>query len=202
MTKKHLMITFLAAGLILALIAGVYVYQTHKAPSREEIEGLLTDFTEKIASGDPAGARELLTEESRGLLRDPGTTLGKTIYRELKLKSVENILTEGGEIYTADVVLTTPDTLKIMAGAGILFAERVTEDGPAEDPDQLMSDIYDEILSRDDLPMIDHFCVVRVMVQNGKLRIGMDETLQQVIEGESAAIGNMLDKLQETGGRE
>ena len=27
MTGKHLLITFLAAGLILALIAGVYVYQ-------------------------------------------------------------------------------------------------------------------------------------------------------------------------------
>ena len=197
MTKKHLMILFLAAGLILALIAGVYVYQTHRAPSREEIETLLTEFTERIASGDLSGARELLTEESRGLLRDPGTALGETIYRELRLKSVDNILTEGGDIYTADAILTTPDTLKIMTRAGILFAERVTEEGPAEDPDQLMSDIYDEILSRNDLPMIDHFCVVRLIIQNGKLRISLDETLRRVIEGESEEIGSALNKLSE-----
>ena len=197
MTKKHLMITFLAAGVILALIAGVYVYQTHRAPSRGEIETLLTEFTEKIAAGDLSGARELLTEESREMLRDPGTALGATIYRELRLKSVDNILTEGGNIYTADVILTTPDTLKIMTRAGILFAERVTEEGPVEDPDQLISEIYDEILSREDLPMIDHFCVVRLVNRNGKLRISADETLRRVIEGESEEIGSTLNKLSE-----
>lgn len=194
MTKKHLMITFLAAGLILALVTGVYVYQTHRAPSREEIETLLQEFTERIASGDLSGARELLTEESRSLLRDPGTALGETIYCELRLKSVENILTEGSGIYTADVILTTPDTLKIMTRAGILFGERVTEEGPAEDPDRLMSEIYDEILSRDDLPMLDHFCVVRLMVRNGKPLIHADETLRRVLEGESEEIGSALNK--------
>ena len=75
MTGKHLLITFLAAGLILAVIAGVYVYQMNLAPSREAIETLLTSFTERLASGDVSGARELLTEESRGLIRDPGTAL-------------------------------------------------------------------------------------------------------------------------------
>ena len=55
MTKKHLMVTFLAAGLILALVTGVYVYQTHRAPSGEEITALLTEFTGRIAAGDTAG---------------------------------------------------------------------------------------------------------------------------------------------------
>lgn len=197
MTKKHLMITFLAAGLILALVIGVYMYQTHRAPSGEEIVTLLTEFTERIASGDTEGARELMTEESRGLLRDPGTALGETIYRELSLISVDNILTEGGSSYTADVILRTPDTLKIMTKAGILFAERVTEEGPAEDPDGLMAEVYDEILSREDLPMIDHFCVVRLEIQNGKLRISSDDTLRRAIEGDSEAVSGTLDKLSE-----
>ena len=197
MTKKHLLITFLAAGLILALIAGVYVYQMNLAPSREEIEVLLTSFTERIASGDISGARELLTEESKGLIRDPGTALGKTIYRELSLKSVENIMTEGNGTYTADVILTSPDTLKIMTKAGILFAERITEEGPAEDPDQLLASIYDEILAREDLPMTDRFCVVRLVNRNGKLLINADETLSRIIEGDSGEIGSALEKLTE-----
>ena len=197
MTGKHLLITFLAAGLILALIAGVYVYQMNLAPSRDTIEALLTSFTERLASGDVSGARELLTEESRGLIRDPGTALGKTIYRELSLKSVENIMTEGSGMYTADVILTAPDTLKIMTKAGILFAERITEEGPAEDPDQLLASIYEEILAREDLPMADRFCVVRLVNRNGRLLIHADETLSRAIEGDSGAIGSALEKLSE-----
>ena len=197
MTKKHLLITFLAAGLILALIAGVYVYQIHRTPSREEVASLLTAFTEKIASGDTGGARELLTEETRSLLRDPGTALGETVYRNLSLRSVENILIEGGGTFAADVILTTPDTLKIMTKAGILFAERVTDEGPSEDPDQLMSAIYDEILEREDLPMLDHFCVVRLEIRSGKLLIRADDTLRRIIEGESEEIGSTLGKFAE-----
>ncbi len=197
MTKKHLMFTFLAAGLILALVTGVYVYQMHLAPSRDEVTALLGTFTERIAAGDVSGARELLTEESRGLVRDPATALGKTIYRELRLRSVENILTEGSGAFTADVILTTPDTLTIMARAGILFAERVTEEGPAEDPDHLLASIYDEILTREDLPMTDRFCVVRLVNRNGKLLISADETFVRALEGDSGEIGKAMEKLSE-----
>ncbi len=183
MTKSRLLFMFAAAGLIFALIVGVYVYQTYREPTQNEITAFLTEFTEKIASGDLPAARKMMTEDTRSLLRDPGTALGVSVYRNLSLKSVDHVFTEGEGIYAVDAVMTAPDTMKIMAKAGILFGERITEEGPADDPDQMIASIYDEILSREDLPMMDQFCVVRLEIQNGKLMIRADEQLQQALEG-------------------
>ncbi len=183
MTKKSILILFTAAGLILAVILGVYFYRSNLGPTKENVVALLQAFTEKIAAGDPDGARGLMTADTREFLRDPQTLLGETIYRNLKLRSVDSIFTEGGGNYAADVVLTMPDTLKITAKAGLLFGEKVAEEGPADDPDQAITEIYEEILSRDDLPMIDSYCVVRIVMQDGKLLIRGDETLQKTLEG-------------------
>ncbi len=188
MTKTRIFILFAAAGLILASIAGVYVYQIYREPSQSEVIGVISGFIEKIASGDLSGARELLTDDTASLLRDPGTALGKTVYDNLSLKSVDHLFAEGRGSYAADVVLTVPDALKITAKAGILFAERVMEEGPAEDPDALIAEIYEGILTREDLPMLDQFCVIRLETHNGKLLIRADEQLQRALEG-----GSVLD---------
>ena len=58
-------------------------------------------------------------------------------------------------------------------------------------------DGYDEILVREDLPMADRFCVVRLVNRNGKLLINADETLSRTIEGDSGEIGSALEKLTE-----
>ncbi len=195
MTKRRILILFLFAGLILASVIGVSVYQTHLGASQEEIRAVLTEFIDRVRSGDMNGARDLLTEETRSLLRDPGTSLGRAVYRNLSLQSVENIMEEGGSLYTADVILSAPDTLKIMASAGILFGERTVENGPAEDADRLMEEIYDEILARDDLPMLDHFCVIRLELRNGKVLIRADEALQQALEGDSLSSSDLLRKM-------
>ena len=186
MTKTRLLILFAIAGLIFASIAGVYVYQTFRDASQDEITGLISDFFEKIASGDFSGARQLMTDDTASLLRDPGTVLGKTVYANLSLKSVDHVYSEGKGSYAADTVLTVPDVLKITTKAGILFGERITEEGPAEDPDAVIAEIYDEILTRDDLPMMDQFCVIRLEMNNGKLLIRADEQLQHALEGGSA----------------
>ncbi len=186
MTKTRLLILFAAAGLIFASIAGVYVYQSFRDASQDEITGLISVFFGKIASGDLPGARQLLTDDTASLLRDPGTVLGKTVYDNLSLKSVDHVYSEGRGLYAADTVLTVPDVLKITTKAGILFGERVTEEGPAEDPDALIAEIYDEILTRDDLPMMEQFCVIRLEMDNGKLLIRADEQLQHALEGGSA----------------
>jgi len=183
MSKKQVLLLFVSAGLILAAVLGVYFYRSNLGPSRAEVSALLSAFTEKIASGALDEARQLMTEDTRALLRDPGTQLGETVYRELKLKSIDSVRSEGGGPYTADVVFTTPDTMKIMTKAGMLFAEKAAEEGPAEDPDQAIANIYTEILSRDDLPTIDNFCVVRLELQNGRLLIRGDAALQQALEG-------------------
>ncbi len=198
MTKTRLLILFAVAGLILASIAGVYVYQTYREPSQSEIIGVISDFVEKISSGDLPGARELLTEDTASLLRDPGTTLGKTVYDNLSLKSVDQIFSEGKGSYAADVILTVPDALKITTKAGILFAERVTEEGPADDPDALIAEIYDEILAREDLPMLDQFCVVRLEVRSGKVFIRADEQLQKALEGGGTLDAGIFDGLLDT----
>ena len=53
------------------------------------------------------------------------------------------------------------------------------------------------ILAREDLPMADRFCVVRLVNRNGRLLIHADETLSRAIEGESGEIGSALEKLSE-----
>ena len=183
MSKKQVLLLFVSAGIILAAVLGVYFYRSNLGPSQAEVSALLGAFTEKIASGALDEARQLMTEDTRALLRDPGTVLGETVYRELRLKSIDSVRSEGGGRYTADVVFTTPDTMKIMTKAGMLFAEKATAEGPAEDPDQAIANIYTEILSRDDLPTIDNFCVVRLELQNGRLLIRGDAALQQALEG-------------------
>ena len=183
MSQKRILMLFAAAGIILAIVLGVYAYRSNLGPTKNEVTALLESFIGKIAAGDMEGARALMTEETRTMLRDPGTELGQTVYRELKLKSVDAVYSEGSGFYTADVVLTGLDTMKVMATAGVLFAEQVTETGPVGDTDQAMAEIYEEILSRDDLPYLDNFCIVRMTLRNGELLIVGDSALQQTLEG-------------------
>ena len=195
MAKNRIMILFIAAGLVLAVVLGAYFYRSNLGPSQNEIVSLLNNFMEKIAAGDLDGARKLMTEETRGTLRQPGTILGETVYRELKLKSIESVYNEGSGGYAADVILSVPDTLKIMSTAGILFGEKVAEVGPADDADQMMTEIYTEILSRDDIPMIDNFCVIRMEMRNGQLLILGDKGRQKALEGGITENSNLLDMI-------
>ena len=183
MTQKQMLLIFTLAGVILAVILGVYFYRSNLGPGQDEAAVLLTNFTECIAAEKLDKARTLMTEETRAMLRDPGTELGRKVYQNLRLKTVDKLYSEGNNVYTADVILVTLDTLKVMAKAGLMFGERVAEQGPADDPDQVMADIYAEILNRDDLPLIDSFCVIRLELRNGKLQIIGDKALQQALEG-------------------
>lgn len=187
------MFLFIFAGLILALAAGVYMYQLNRPPGTEEVTDLLRTFITRIAERDLQGARDLMTPETAHLLRDPGTELGETVYRNLSLISAENVMMAGEKTLSADVILNTPDTLRIMAKAGQLFAEQVTENGPAEDPDAAMTEIYAEILARDDLPMISQFLIVRLSYAGGPLRIIGDDALQTALEGNSAENLNSIN---------
>ena len=195
MTHKRILFFFILAGLILAAILGFYFYRSNLAPSREAVESLLQEFIETVAAGDLSKARNLMTEESAVLLRGPGTLLGEKTYQSLRLKKIENIYTQGNNSYTADITLTTLDTLKVMVKAGQLFGEQIAENGPADDPDQAMADIYSDILSRDDLPLIDNFCIIQMEMRNGKLLIKGDTALQQALEGNPEDTGNIFKKM-------
>ena len=202
MDKKHILFLFFAAGLILALVIGIYVYQSSALPSQVDFGNVLKQFTERLSAGKYEDARALLTEESRKEVRDPGTVLGQTVYRELRLKSVENILQEDDRHFTADVVFTAPDTFRIMTKAGMLFGEKVVEEGPAEDPDAVLAEIYEEILSRDDLPVLDQFCVVRFIHRDGRLLIDADEAFRNAIEGGSAESAAAIEQFTSSGNAE
>ena len=194
MSKRRLLLLFILAGAILGLVFGVRFYQSGLGPSDGEVRDLLADYTAKIAAGDLAGARELMTAETRPLLRDPGTPLGEAVYRNLSLVSVDRVYAESGNGTAADVTLRTADTLKIMAKAGILFGERIAEEGPAEDADRLLNEIYTEILSRDDLPLLDCFCVVRFEKRDGHVLIAGDEALRRAVEGGSEQSLSVLEQ--------
>ena len=195
MTKKRILFLFIFAGLILALAAGVYVYRMNRPPGPDEVDELLRTFISRIAANDLQGARELMTPDTAQLLRDPGTELGKTIYRNLSTLSVDHVLVTGDKTLSADVILRMPDTLSIMAKAGQLFAERVTETGPVEDTDAAMAEIYSEILARDDLPMISQFLIVRMSYADGSLRIIGDPVLQSALEGNSTENLNSINQI-------
>lgn len=195
MTKTRLMIFFIIAGLLLALVLGIYFYRANLGPTQAEVVRLMQSFTEKIAAGKLDEARTLMTEETRALLRDPGTAMGKTIYRGLKLVSVENIYRERGNAYTADIILRSPDSLKIMLKAGELMTERSKGEETEGNADQALAEIYAEILSRDDLPEIDRFCVIRLEMRNGQLLIAADAALQQALEGSSGESLDVINSL-------
>lgn len=197
MTHKRILFFFILAGLILAAVLGFYFYRSNLGPTGAAVETLLKEFTEAIAAGDLQKARSLMTPETAAYLRDPGTLLGEKVYQSLKLKTVENIYAQGNNIYTADVTLTAVDTLKIMAKAGQLFGEQIAENGPTEDPDQAVADIYSDLLSRDDLPVIDTFCVIRLEMRNGHLFVIGDTALQRVLEGDPETYSEMLEKMRE-----
>lgn len=197
MTHKRILFFFILAGMILAAVLGFYFYRSNLGPTGEAVETLLQKFTESIAAGDFQKARNLMTPETAVFLRDPGTLLGEKVYQSLKLKTVENIYTQGNNIYTADVTLTTLDTLKVMAKAGQLFGEQIAENGPTDAPDQAMVDIYTQILSREDLPLIDTFCVVRLEMRSGNLYIIGNAALQRVLEGDPETYSEMLEKMRE-----
>lgn len=197
MTHKRILFFFILAGLILAAVLGFYFYRSNLGPTGETVETLLREFTEAIAAGDLQKARSLMTPETAAYLRDPGTLLGEKVYQSLKLKTIENIYAQGDNIFTADVTLTALDTLKVMAKAGQLFGEQIAENGPTDDTDQAMADIYTQILSREDLPLIDTFCVIRMEMQNGHLFIIGSPSLQRVLEGDPETYSEMLEKMRE-----
>ena len=197
MTHKRILFFFILAGLILAAVLGSYFYRSNLGPTHEAMEDLLREFTEAIADGDLQKARSLMTPETAVFLRDPGTVLGEKVYRSLKLKTVDNIYTQDKNVYTADVTLTAVDTLKVIAKAGQLFGEQIAENGPTDDPDQAMADIYSQILSREDLPVINTFCVVRLEMRNGNLYIIGDASLQRVLEGDPETYSEMLERIRE-----
>ena len=199
MNKNRLLFFFITAGLLLALVLGIYFYQANLGPTQAEVVSLLQSFTDKINAGKMDEARSLMTEDTRSLLRDPGTVMGETIYRKLRLKSLENIYTEGGNSYTADVVFRVPDSLKIMLKAGELMEQRTAGEESEEDAAQMLAEIYTEILSREDLPEIDRFCVIRLKMQNRQLLIDGDEYLQQALEGGSAESLGIIDTLMNAG---
>jgi len=185
MTKKHILIIFLTAGLVLGLAAGIFFYRSAKVPSADEAAALLQTFVEQIAAGNLKTARGLMTEETASMLRDPGTALGEAVYHSLMLKTVDNVRYGADQSLNLEVILTTLDTLKISGKADLLFDERSADS--AVDPDELIADIYDEILSRDDLPLIDSFCIIRMSYAGGTLRIVGDESLQQCLENTVSA---------------
>ena len=197
MTHKRILFFFILAGLILAAVLESYFYRSNLGPTHEAMEDLLREFTEAIADGDLQKARSLMTPETAAYLRDPGTLLGKKVYQSLKLKTIENIYTQGKNVYTADVTLTALDTLKVMAKAGQLFGEQIAKNGPTDDPDEAMADTYTQILSREDLPVIDTFCVIRLEMRNGNLYIIGDTALQRVLEGDPETYSEMLERMGE-----
>ncbi|MBQ6341645.1 MAG: hypothetical protein IJI41_00840 [Anaerolineaceae bacterium] len=193
MSNKRILLLFGAAGLMLAVILGVYFYRINLDPARSEFVALLQNFVGKINSGDLSSARSMMTEETRSMLREPGTVLGETVYQKLKLKSVESIYSEGSGAYSANVLLTVPDTLKIITKAGMIFDEKSSKTESSADPERIITDIYEEILSRDDIPMIDNFCVIRFELRNGELLIIGDKPFLKALEGNIEENTNILD---------
>lgn len=184
--ERRILLTFLCAGLILGAVAAVFVYNRVKAPDADEVMALAQRFTGSLNAGNVQSAAELLTPDTRGLLKSPANALGSAVYRGLLVKSVDHVYNEGGNQYSADVVFTGPDTFLIMAKAAQIAAERETDE---------LEPIYEEILARDDLPQIDSFCIVRLERIGGTLLIAADETLINTLEGNPAASGAALDAL-------
>ena len=60
MTQKQMLLIFILAGVILAVILGVYFYRSNLGPSQGEFVSLLNEFVEKIAAGDFDGAKTSL----------------------------------------------------------------------------------------------------------------------------------------------
>ena len=189
MSRNRILILFTAAGLILAAVIGVFVYQTFRAPSEAEIRAVISDFIADITAGDLESARELMTMDTRSMLYDPITLLGETIYRNLKLKTIDEIRRIDEKTYTADVILNAPDSLTITSKALEILFSRF--DGPSSisETDRKLAGIYEELLSREDLPMMDYYCVFTLKVENGKLLIRADNNLVNTLEGN---IGQIL----------
>ena len=188
--ERRILLIFLCAGLLLGTIAAVFVYKRVKAPDADEVMALMQRFTGYLNAGNIQSAAELLTPDTRGLLKSPANALGAAVYSGLLVKAVDHVYNEEGSKYSADVTFTAPDTFRIMAKAAQIAAERETDE---------LDPIYEEILARDDLPQIDSFCVVRLERVGGTLLIAADETFINTLEGNPAASGAALDAL--LGGR-
>ena len=51
MSRGRLLLLFLAAGLILAVVLGFYFYRSNLSPNQDDVTALLQKFTESISSG-------------------------------------------------------------------------------------------------------------------------------------------------------
>lgn len=183
MSGKRILLLFMIAGLILAAVFGIYFYRAYRPADAAEAEELLRTFLTHINRGELPEARDLMTPGTENFLRDPGTALGERIHSSLSLHSFGNFTRGEDQVLTAEITLRMLDTLSITVEAQAAYSARTAENGPADDPDQVMADIYEEILSRDDLPLYDHSLTVSMIRESGTLKIIGDPILQKALEG-------------------
>ncbi len=131
MNAKRL-IRFIAAGVLLAMLAGISVYLLNS--EEPGFRNCMENFTEALSQGNIPAAREWVADAEREMIRMPGNALSEAVYRDLSLVSFGNVSPSGENQWAADATLRTIDTIPIITKANYLFYERLStvEQEPTE----------------------------------------------------------------------
>jgi len=181
----------LPAVLLIYFLFGIFALSGCGSQPKLSAEETVRAFIDAVRAGDIEKASSYLDDPSVSLTV-PQNRLGEAIRQSMKVVSVkENKNDETSSLFTVDVTLQMLDVLQVMSRATMLYLMDTKTDPQKIDPetiqdDQRMAAIYDTILKEDErnpLPVKETLCIFTLREQNGILKIVMDESLANTLEG-------------------
>ena len=177
--------------LLILFLLGTFVLSGCSSQPKLSAEETVRAFIDAVRAGDIEKASSYLADPSASLTV-PQNRLGEAIRQSMKVVSVkENKNDETFSFFTVDVTLQMLDVLQVMSRATMLYLMDTKADPQKVDPetiqeDQRMAAIYDTLLKADEknpLPIKETLCIFTLQEQNGILKIVMDESLANTLEG-------------------
>lgn len=183
--KKIILICF-CVGLICAVWA-FFIGRSAVSP-KESPEAVIQNFFTAVSKGNLNEARKFLIPGEEKVLRDPVSTLSQSTFANLKVETIGNTVHSGDGTIIVDVTLQRLNTKQIMNKAAFLMIDEMmlqsqTAVPEISEPDKVMNDIYEEILSQGDLPTESVLCLTTLKEIDHEWKIIPDDLFIRTIEG-------------------
>lgn len=191
-----------AIAFVFVLIVACFftLFYFHKENVNNNPQEVISRFFKNIASQKYDKCIDDLIQSGDVKFKVPTTELGKVVYRNIRIVSVENIQYLSKTECSADVTLQILDTTQIMNRAAVEYlnshriAKTAQPDIVATD-DQLMNEIYSGILQDENLPKKEQLCILSLRKTNGKWKIVLNQEFENILEGNVSNISKSINEM-------
>lgn len=198
--KNNFKSVAIAFVFILIVVCFFTLFYFHKENVNNNPQKVISRFFKNIAAQKYDKCIDDLIQSGDVKFKVPTTELGKVVYRNIRIVSVENIQYLSKTECSADVTLQILDTTQIMNRAAVEYlnshriAKTAQPDIVATD-DQLMNEIYSGILQDENLPKKEQLCILSLRKTNGKWKIVLNQEFENILEGNVSNISKSINEM-------